>query len=52
VTTVGDDPASAVLDVPIEPTIAVEGLRGRLTTTLDDLGEDHRYDVLLVMTNS
>lgn len=49
-TTVGEDSASVVLDLPIEPTITVAESRVHLTTTLDDLGEDHRYDVLLVMT--
>jgi two-component sensor histidine kinase len=50
VTTVGEDSRSAVLDWPIEPTSTVAQLRVHLATTMHDLGEDHRYDVLLVMT--
>ncbi|MGW4214700.1 ATP-binding protein [Lentzea sp. NPDC004789] len=49
-TTIGDDSTSVVLDLPVEPTSTVAQLRVRLAATLDDLGEDHRYDVLLVMT--
>lgn len=49
-TTVGEDSVSVVVDLPIEPTITMSALRGHLATTLDDLGEDHRYDVLLVVT--
>lgn len=49
-TTVSEDSASVVLNLPIEPTSTVAELRVHLAITLDDLGEDHRYDVLLVMT--
>ena len=48
--TVDEHPKSVVLDLSIEPTTVVSTLRGRLTTVLHDLGEDHRYDVLLVVT--
>lgn len=49
-TTVGENSTSVVLDLPIEPTSTVAELRVHLATALDALGEDHRYDVLLVMT--
>lgn len=49
-TTVEEDSRSVVLDLPIEPGIVMSALRGQLTWSLQDLGEDHRYDILLVVT--
>ncbi|SMC96868.1 ATP-binding protein [Lentzea albidocapillata] len=49
-TTVEEDSRSMVLDLLIEPGIVMSALRGQLTSRLRDLGEDHRYDVLLVVT--
>ena len=48
--TVDEDSKSLVLDSPVEPTIVMAELRGQLTSALADLGEDHVYDVLLVVT--
>ncbi|MCR3750419.1 Anti-sigma regulatory factor (Ser/Thr protein kinase) [Lentzea californiensis] len=39
-----------VLDLPVHPGVAVSALRRDLTAALRGLGEDHLYDVLLVMT--
>lgn len=49
-TTADEDSRSIVLDVTIAPTTLLSALRGHLTTSLQDLGEDHRYDILLVVT--
>ncbi|MEU0878126.1 ATP-binding protein [Lentzea sp. NPDC005914] len=48
--TVDEGPASVVLDLEVEPAIALSALRGHVAGTLRDLGEDHRYDVLLIVT--
>ncbi|MFC3897068.1 ATP-binding protein [Lentzea rhizosphaerae] len=48
--TAGDSPAAIVLDLVVEPTINLSAMRGRLATALHDLGEDHLYDVVLVVT--
>lgn len=39
-----------VLDLPVYPGVAVSAFRRDLTAALRGLGEDHLYDVLLVMT--
>ncbi|MFD5830655.1 ATP-binding protein [Lentzea sp. NPDC060358] len=49
-TTVGGGAGTVLLDLPVDPAIALTAVRARLTTVLHDLGEDHRYDVLLVVT--
>lgn len=41
---------SVVLNCAIDPATTASAVRRRLTTALDDLGDDHRYDVLLVVT--
>ncbi|MCX2948907.1 ATP-binding protein [Lentzea sp. NEAU-D7] len=48
--TVGDGPAAIVLDLPVEPNIKLSVVRDQVAVTLRDLGEDHRYDVALVVT--
>ncbi|WP_052685469.1 ATP-binding protein [Lentzea aerocolonigenes] len=48
--TVDEGPTSVVLDVTVEPAIALSALRGHIASSLRDLGEDHRYDVLLIVT--
>ncbi|ANZ43492.1 hypothetical protein BBK82_42460 [Lentzea guizhouensis] len=39
-----------VVDLSIEPGMSTAVLRGGVGGVLHDLGEDHRYDVLLVVT--
>lgn len=48
--TAGDGPAAMVLDLAVEPTINLSAVRGHIATALHDLGEDHLYDVVLVVT--
>jgi hypothetical protein len=43
-------PGLLVLDVSVHPGVVVSVLRRDLTAALRGLGEDHLYDVLLVMT--
>ncbi len=50
VTTVSGDARPMLLEQPIEPGIALSAVRSRLITALHNLDEDHRYDVLLVVT--
>jgi len=47
---VGEDSKSLVVDLSIEPGTSMASLRGGVGGVLHDLGEDHRYDVLLVVT--
>ncbi|HEX7303838.1 ATP-binding protein [Lentzea sp.] len=49
-TTVDEGAGAVVLDVPVDAAIALSAVRGHLSAALRDLGEDHRYDVLLVVT--
>ncbi|KOV83253.1 ATP-binding protein [Nocardia sp. NRRL S-836] len=39
-----------VLDLPVRPGTAMSALRRELTAALHELGEDHLYDVQLVVT--
>ncbi|MCG8925909.1 ATP-binding protein [Lentzea sp. CC55] len=39
-----------VVDVPVRPGMSMSRLRHDLTTALADVGEDHLYDVQLVVT--
>jgi anti-sigma regulatory factor (Ser/Thr protein kinase) len=48
--TAGDGSVAMVLDMAVEPTINLSAMRDHIATTLHDLGEDHRYDVVLVAT--
>lgn len=48
--TAGDGPAVMVLDLAVEPATNLSAVRGHTATALHDLGEDHRYDVALVVT--
>ena len=48
--TAGDGPAAMVLDLAVKPTINLSAVRGHMATALHDLGEDHLYDVALVVT--
>lgn len=48
--TAGDGPAAMVLDLAVEPATNLSAVRGHIATALHDLGEDHRYDVALVVT--
>jgi anti-sigma regulatory factor (Ser/Thr protein kinase) len=50
VTSVDEDHRSLVMTVSIEPIITTSAVREQIVTTLGDLGEDHRHDVLLVVT--
>ncbi|MEV6715325.1 ATP-binding protein [Lentzea sp. NPDC051208] len=43
-------PELLVLDLPVRPGVAVSAIRRDLTAALHGLGENHLYDVLLVMT--
>ncbi|WP_053733886.1 hypothetical protein [Nocardia sp. NRRL S-836] len=47
---VEEDSRSLVVDLSIEPDTNTAVLRGSVEDVLRDLGEDHRYDVLLVIT--
>lgn len=47
---VGEDSISLVVDAPVEPDTTVSVLRGCVGNALHGLGEDHLYDVLLVVT--
>ena len=47
---VGEDSKSLVVDLPIGPGTSMAALRGGVGDVLRDLGEEHRYDVLLVVT--
>jgi len=49
-TTVDEGSTSLVVESLVEPTTAMSELRGRLAGALRDLGEDHLYDVLLVVS--
>lgn len=44
------DEAGAVLDLEVQPGLTMSSVRRALTAALADLGEDHLYDVLLVVT--
>lgn len=48
--TAGDGSAGMVLDLAVESTINLSAVRGHITAALHDLGEDHLYDVVLVVT--
>jgi len=49
--TIADEHArSLVVDLPVENDLDVPVLRRRVDEALQGLGEDHRYDVLLVVT--
>lgn len=48
--TTGEPPRSVILDLSIQSCTVPSAVRGHLTTSLLGLGEDHRYDVLLVVT--
>ena len=48
--TIGEGPRSVVLDLCIQSCAVTSVVRGHLTKRLQGLGEDHRYDVLLVAT--
>ncbi|WP_191296662.1 ATP-binding protein [Lentzea cavernae] len=48
--TVSEDSTSLVIDMTIDASIVLSALRGRLTTSLPDLDEDHQYDLQLVVT--
>jgi len=50
VTTADENAASPVVDMPVERDVLVPDLRRKVDAALDDLGEDHRYDVLLIVT--
>jgi hypothetical protein len=50
VTTTGEGLWSQVVDLPIERDTVVSALRGHVQAVLPGLSEDHRYDVLLVVT--
>ncbi|GGM92984.1 hypothetical protein GCM10011609_33090 [Lentzea pudingi] len=45
-----EDAASLVVDLPVERESLVPDVRREVDAALRDLGEDHRYDVLLVVT--
>ena len=49
-TTTGEGLWSTVTDLPIERSTAVSTVRGHVQAALRCLSEDHRYDVLLVVT--
>ncbi|USX54594.1 ATP-binding protein [Lentzea sp. HUAS12] len=49
-TTTGEGLWSTVTDLPIERSTVVSALRGHVQSALRVLSEDHRYDVLLVVT--
>ena len=49
-TIASEDSTSLVLDLAIERSIDLSALRGQITTTLSDVDEDDRYDVLLVVS--
>ena len=48
-TTIREDSMPVVLNCAIDPTTTTSAVRRRLTAALD-LGDDHRYDVSLVVT--
>ena len=50
VKTVDEGSMSVVLDLPVERTTVMPALRGDVAAILRDLGDDHRYDVLLIVT--
>lgn len=45
-----DRSVALVLDLVVEVTVNLSELRARVATALGDLGEDHCYDVVLVVT--
>ncbi|MEU7475068.1 ATP-binding protein [Lentzea sp. NPDC042327] len=45
-----EDPLLLVLDLPVTPETATPELRESVAEVLADLGERHRFDVLLVVT--
>ncbi|WP_330277053.1 ATP-binding protein [Lentzea sp. NBC_00516] len=49
-TTARDSPAALVLDLVVDLGISLSELRARVTTALENLSEDHCYDVVLVVT--
>jgi anti-sigma regulatory factor (Ser/Thr protein kinase) len=50
VTGTGGDNAFVVADLRIDRDVVLPALRGLVGAVLHDLGEDHSYDVLLVVT--
>jgi hypothetical protein len=50
VTIADENAASPVVDLPVERDAVVPDLRRKVEAALCDLGEEHRYDVLLVVT--
>jgi anti-sigma regulatory factor (Ser/Thr protein kinase) len=50
VTGTGGDNASLVVDLRIDRDVTLSAVRGLVGAVLHDLGEDHSYDVLLVVT--
>lgn len=49
-TTIREDCMAVVLNCAIDPTTTTTAVRRRLTAALGDFGDDHRYDVSLVVT--
>lgn len=47
---VEEDSKPLVMDLPVEPHMMISDLRDHVDRVLHDLGEDHRYDVQLVIT--